>query len=226
MMKRKSTSILALNKKLRDEVSELGFPEDRLGILGAGIDFEAINSFKATKKYDYDVAVLARIAPVKGIFDAVKIWSKVHAAHPEAKLAWIGGSGENYRKKMNDLLAENSLEDSFHLMGFIEKDDAYSILKGAKIFLCTDHENGWGLAVCEAMASGLPVVSYDIDIFGSVYEKGFTTAPLFDTDSFANEIIKLLDNERKRKKMASDAVEQAKRFDHKQVIDDLVGYLG
>lgn len=225
MMKRRSSTIFALNQKLRDEVLELGFPPEKLGILGAGIDFQAINGFKPTKKYDYDVAVLARIAPVKGIFDAVKIWKKVHAAHPEAKIAWIGGGGETYKKQLGDLLAADSLEDSFHLMGFVEKDEAYNILKSAKIFLCTDHENGWGLAVCEAMASGLPVISYDIDIFGSVYKKGFKSAALFDTDGFADEIIKLLDDEDARKKMAKDAVDQAREFDHKQVIDDLVAHL-
>lgn len=225
MMKRRSSTILALNQKLHGEVLNLGFPKGRLGVLGAGIDFQMINSFKPLKKYTYDIVVLARIAPVKGVFDAVKIWKKVHAANPNVTLGWIGGGQENYRKKVEELLDENSLSDSFHLLGFIDKDEAYSVLKSAKIFLCTDHENGWGLAVCEAMASGLPVVSYDIDIFGSVYKKGFKSAHLFDTDSFANEIIKLLDNANKRKKIAKDAVEQAREFDHKQVIDDLIMYL-
>lgn len=225
MMKRRSSTVFALNQKLRDEVLELGFPNEKLGILGAGIDFETINGFAPTKKYDYDVAVLARIAPVKGIFDAVKIWKKVHAAHPDAKIAWIGGGGDTYKKQLNSLLKADSLQDSFHLMGFVEKDEAYNILKSAKIFLCTDHENGWGLAVCEAMASGLPVISYNIDIFGSVYQKGFRSVTLFDTDSFADEIIKLLNDDKKRKTMAKDAVAQAREFDHKHVIDDLVLHL-
>lgn len=225
MMKKRSTTIFALNQKLYREVLALGFPKNKLEVLGAGIDFKAINNFKPIKKYDYDVAVLARIAPVKGIFDAVKIWKKVHAAKPDAKLAWIGGGGENHRKKLSKQLAANSLEDTFHLTGFIKKEEAYSILKSSKVFLCTDHENGWGLAVCEAMASGLPVVSYDIDIFGSVYKKGFKSAPLFDTDSFANELIALLNHEEERKKVAKDAVDQARKYDHQQVIEDLVRYL-
>lgn len=225
MMKRRSSTILALNQKLYNEVLEIGFPKEKLGILGAGIDFQTINGFKPTMKYNYDVAVLARIAPVKGIFDAVKIWEKVHAAKPDATIAWIGGGQGNYRKRVEDLLEEKSLSDSFKLLGFVEKDEAYSVLKSAKVFLCTDHENGWGLAVCEAMASGLPVVSYDIDIFGGVYKKGFKSAPLFNTEKFADELIKLLSDNERRKKMAKAAVEQAKEFDHKQVIDELVGYL-
>ncbi len=225
MMKKRSTKILALNLKLYDEVIALNFPKEKLDILSAGIDFQAINNFTSKKKYPYDVVVLGRIAPVKGIFDTVKIWKIVHASNPKLKLAWIGGGGDNYRKQLSKQLEENSLEDSFSLLGFIDKDEVYSILKSAKVFLCPDHENGWGLAVCEAMSSGLPVVSYNLDIFGGVYKKGFKSVGLFDTDSFANEIIKLFKNDSKRKKMAEEAVEQAKQFDHQKVIDDLVRYL-
>ncbi len=225
MMKRKSSAVLALNQKLRDEVLPLGFPEEKLGILGAGIDFAKINQFKPKKKYPYDVVVLARVAPVKGVFDAVKIWKKVHDTLPNLKFAWVGGGGENYSKKLKKLLKENSLEDTFHPLGFVDNDVKYSVLKSGSLFLCTDHENGWGLAVCEAMAAGLPVVSYDIDIFGSVYNKGFKTVPLFNTNQFAEEIIKLFKDKHKREQMAADATEQARIFDHQQVINQLVTYL-
>lgn len=225
MMKRRGSTIFALNQKLYDEVLALGLPKDKLGILGAGIDFQMINKFKPTKEYPYDVVVLGRIAPVKGIFDTIKVWDKVHRAYPKLKLAWIGGGNESYLKQMHEQLAEKELNDSFHLLGFIDKSEVYGILKSAKMFLCPDHENGWGLAVCEAMSSGLPVVSYDIDIFGGIYKKGFVSVPLFDTDSYAKELIALLGDEKRRKKIAADAVDQAKQFDHNKVITDLVKYL-
>lgn len=225
MMKRGSTTIFALNDKLHDELISLDFPNSKLDTLGAGIDYETISDFKPLKKYPFDVVVLGRIAPVKGIFDAVDIWEIVHAQMPKLRLAWIGGGGDNYRKKMETLLNERGLSDSFSLLGFIEKDDAYSVLKSAKVFLCPDHENGWGLAVCEAMACGLPVVSYDLDIFGGVYHKGYRSTPLFDTGAFASELISLLSNEHLRKRVAKDAAAQAKEYDHKKVIEKLMPYL-
>jgi glycosyltransferase involved in cell wall biosynthesis len=225
MMKKRSTQILALNQKLYGELMELGFPKETMGILGAGIDFKRIHEFKPTRKYDYDVVVLGRIAPVKGIFDAVKIWSKVHQVNKDWRLAWIGGGAEHYQSKLKSMLEENGLEESFKLLGFLEKSEVYNILKSAKVFLCTDHENGWGLAVCEAMSAGLPVVAYDIDIFGGVYKQGFLSAPLFNTDKFAQKLIKLLENDKERQKLAREAVEQASEFDHQIVINDLRRYL-
>ena len=123
MMKRRSDTVLALNQKLREEVIALGFPKEKVGILGAGIDFEMIHSFKKTQNYDYDVVVLGRIAPVKGIFDTIKVWEKVHSRNKKWKLGWIGGGNTNYVKKMSDLITDKDFGESFSLLGFLEKDE-------------------------------------------------------------------------------------------------------
>ena len=139
MMKKRSQHILALNKKLYDEVLALGFPEKKLDILGAGIDFEKINTFKKTRSYDYDVVVLGRIAPVKGIFDTIKMWEKVHARNKNWKLAWVGGGNENYVSKMTEMIKERNFGESFLRLGFLEKDEVYNIFKSAKVFLFPYH---------------------------------------------------------------------------------------
>ena len=225
MMKKRSTTIFALNAKLYKEMQGLDFPNKKLEILGAGIDYKKISSFKAGKKYPYDVVVMGRITPVKGIFDTVKIWSIIHQKYPNIRLGWIGGGSDEFKSQLINKLKESSLENSFELLGYIDKDDAYRVLKSAKIFLCPDHENGWGLAVCEAMSCGLPVVSYDLDIFGGVYKKGYISAPLYNTDEFAAKVLSLLENNTLRKKIANDAKQQVKEFDHQKVVDTLAKYL-
>jgi glycosyltransferase involved in cell wall biosynthesis len=225
MMKRRSSTIMALNPKLYEDVLNLGFPKQKLRILGAGIDFATLHQFQPIKKYTYDVVILGRIAPVKGIFDAVKIWRKVHAINPSLRLGWVGGGQEFYVKQVKHQLEEYDLSGSFDLLGFVDNETKNSILKSATIFLCTDHEIGWGLAVSEAMAMGLPVITYNNDVFGSVYKKGFVSVELFNIDSFAKEIIRLFNDQRLRKSLSKDALNQAKEFDHKKVVDDLVKYL-
>lgn len=225
MMKRRSSTVLALNEKLRGELLDLQFTPQRLGILGAGIDFTTINSHTPTKAYPYDIVVMGRIAPVKGMYDVIEAWKIIHASKPELKLGWIGYGGEIYQQKMEKLIEKNGFGDSITLLGFIDKDKAYDILHTSKLFLCPDHENGWGLAVCEAMASGLPVVSYDLDIFGGVYKKGYKSVKLFDSEAYAHAILSLINNDQARGKMAKDAVQQAHEFDHEQVIKSLVKYL-
>lgn len=225
MIKKRSRYILAINKKLKKEILDLGFPKNKTGILEAGVDFNKIKSFVPDKKYSYDVVAMGRIAPEKGIFDIVKIWKKVLNSNSTYNMAWIGGGNQNHTKKLQLLIQKEKLTNSFHLLGFIDKKEVFNILKSAKVFICSDHENGWGLAVCEAMSCGLPVVSYDIDIFGGVYKKGFLSAKLFDTDNFANNLIKVLKDNTLRKKLGRQALSQVSLFRHEKVAKVLMRYL-
>lgn len=225
MMRKRSTTIFALNGKLYNELLTLGFPQNKLRVLGAGIDYTQIKNTPPTRRYDYDVVAMGRVAPVKGIFDAIKAWKTVHDKAPNLQLGWIGSLEGGYDKQVSDAIQSSGLKDSFHLLGFMDKNDAYSVLKSASIFLCPDHENGWGLAVCEAMSCGLPVVSYDLDIFGSVYQKGYLTAPLFDTSSLAAKILALVQDDKKRQALAKDAASQAREFDHDKVLTQLLLYI-
>lgn len=225
MMKRQSTRVFALNGRLYDELLALGFKKARLSVLGAGIDYQAIRSRRPKKKYPYDVVALGRIAPIKGVFDTVDIWKKVLAKNPNLQLAWIGQGGEGYHKQLIDQLKQYNLTDSFHLLGFVDSEKKYDLLKSAKVFICPDHENGWGLAVCEAMSSGLPVVAYNLDIFGGVYKKGYKSVELFDTAGFAKELTKVLQDTSMQKKMSKDAFAQAMEFDHAKVIAELTSYI-
>jgi glycosyltransferase involved in cell wall biosynthesis len=67
------------------------------------------------------------------------------------------------------------------------------------------------------MACGLPVLAYDLDIFGSVYVKGFATVPIYEKDRFAAKLIGLLEDEQQRLAMGKEAVEQAKSLDWETV---------
>ncbi|MEO8911693.1 MAG: glycosyltransferase family 4 protein [Candidatus Saccharimonas sp.] len=224
-MRKKSSTIFALNKKLYDKLLILGFPKKKTAILEAGIDFNTIKDYKVQAKHDYDIVVLGRLTPVKGIYDMISIWGKVHANNPTVKIAWMGGGSSDIKARVEHQLREKGISNTFSLLGYLDKSTVFDIMKSAKIFLCPDHENGWGLAVCEAMACGLPVVSYDLDIFGGVYKQGFVSSPLYDTDAFAENIIDLLTDSKKRRKLSREALVQASEFDHKKVIDSLVKYL-
>jgi len=75
------------------------------------------------------------------------------------------------------------------------------------------------------MACRLPVVTYNQDVFGGVYKKGYVSVPLYDTDALAKAIIDLYRDEKSRQKIAKDALAQAKEFDHDRVVSKLKGLI-
>lgn len=227
LMKNTADLIIGLNPALTDELAALGIPKSRLTTSGAGIDIDRIDSVDSAAEKRYDGVFLGRIHPNKGIFDVLEIWKLVLKQRSDAKLAIIGGGEKKTLDLLKTKIREHDLQRNIDYCGYIENDrDVYKILKSSKVFLFTDHESGWGLATCEAMACQLPVVGYNLKIFGTVFENGFVTVPIFDTRRFAGSVLDLLTNDEKRIELGKAARRQAESYGWKKVADEFSGLVG
>lgn len=68
------------------------------------------------------------------------------------------------------------------------------------MFLFTNHEEGWGMAVMEALCMGKPVVAYDLPIYKDIFKEGMLTAGIKDISSMAQLVCELLADEKKAEK--------------------------
>lgn len=82
-----------------------------------------------------------------------------------------------------------------------------------------------GMAACEAMACGLPGVSFDLPALKTYYPKGMIKTPCYDLKAFAENILKLLADEKLYKRTAKDALEWAKEWDWDKKAEDLLSLL-
>jgi len=220
-MKQKANLTLSLNSSVSKELEVMGFDKARLAVSGLGVDAKHIEAVASDGQKNYEGVFLGRLHPAKGIFDLLEIWAEVVQKESHAKLAIIGGGEKKVTHALSSEIEHRKLQDNIDVLGFIANDNAvYRILKSSKLFLFTDHENGWGLAVCEAMACGLPVVAYNLDIFGSVYKQGYVTVPLSDTKLFATKVVELLEDAKKRADLRDCAQRQAKSLTWEVITDE------
>ncbi len=106
------------------------------------------------------------------------------------------------------------MKENIHIVGFVSnRYELSKYLSGSKLLLFLDREAGFGLVVCEAMASGLPVIAYKLPIFGSVYKQGYILADQNDIRIVAVRIIELLSNRKKINYYSHIAKHEAKKFD-------------
>ena len=216
MMKVQSTKTLALNHKLLKTLIIQKFPRDKLEVLGAGIDFWKISHAKAYESKSLDGVFVGRIHPSKGIYDLVRIWKIVVAKKPDAKAIIVGEGAREEKAKLMSQIKKAQLSKNIKLSGFLPEKILNSTLKSSKIFLFTDHEAGWGLAIGEAMAAGCPVIGYNLDIFGDVFKQGYLTVPLGDEKEFANKVLYLLNNKKDYHGLRQQALSQARKLSWQQ----------
>lgn len=220
LIKSQADLIIALNEELKQELSNRKFPISRIETVGAGIDYNRISAYICPEETKaYTGIYLGRLHPAKGIFDLVPIWEKVVSEIPNATLAIIGAGEPRVVRQLKHLIEAANLTRQISLLGVIPETEVYCLMKKAKVFLFTDHESGWGLAVAEAMACGLPVVGYDTGILETIYKDGFRVVPLSDSTQFAREILSLLRSEDHRLELVKRALQTAAKLDWKVATD-------
>ena len=173
---------------------ELGMPQARIRKMLNGIDVGPIARVpEPGKRVD---AVMIGVRPNKGSLDVVPVWKLVRELRPGTTLLLIGGmAGEEALAKH---IRREGLEDLIEIFkpaeGWLPFEDYVTRIKSARILFAPSHEEGWGIAVCEAMACGLPVVAYDLPVYRRVYGDALATVPEGDHRAFAIALCGILDD--------------------------------
>lgn len=146
----------------------------------------------------------------------------VVGACPTAMLMIVGGGPD--RKKYEARIARHRLQKNVILEPW--RDDLASVLKSFDIFALSSRYEGWGMAVIEAMASGLAVVMTDVGLAGEVVRDGENgvVVPVGDKDAFLQAIKMLYKDEEKRKQLAAAGRETAKNLQPRSREEYLVRY--
>jgi len=200
------------NQQVRDDLVKMGFDSKKLFVTGlGGIDIKRIKNEESRMK-EFDSCFLGRLNPTKGIFDLPKIWQKVVEKIPSAKLIIIGG-GEEWAEKLRSQISDLGLAENIKLTGFVDEEEKYKFLNQSKVFVFPSYEEGWGMAVAEALASRLPVVAYDLPSYREVFPEAFLTVKVGDTEAMAQAILNLLQNESDRRSWREKGYNVVQRYD-------------
>lgn len=168
------------------------------------------------------VVMLNRLAPQKRVDLAIRAWARVATAVPDARLD-VYGDGP-LRDELQELIDEHGVAASVTLHGATADRDA--IFDRAALFVTSTAFEGQGLSIAEALARGLPVVSFDAR-YGpreAIADAGIVVPP-GDVDSFADAIIHLLRDDARRAELASRARAAAAAFTPDAVRPALVAAL-
>lgn len=101
------------------------------------------------------IIAAGRLNEAKGFDTLLKAFSEVLKLGYDYELK-ILGEGEE-RKKLEKIINDNNLTQNVELLGF--KENPYSYIKQADIFIMTSRYEGYPLILCEAITLKLPVIS-------------------------------------------------------------------
>jgi len=117
----------------------------------------ALRSVLNLDRFDKLIAVCGRINRVKGWDFVLDAFKQLSVDETSTGLVFVG-DGED-RPRLEQMVADFSLTEQVIITGFQPPDLVVKYLNAADIAVVGSHEEGWSIAMLEAMACGKPVVS-------------------------------------------------------------------
>lgn len=206
MIKLRADRIIVVNPLVKKELVKRGFSERKIYVSSNAINVGFFDNIEKNK-YGYDGIFLGRLNYCKGINDLPKIWEKVCQEMPESRLGIIGGGPENITRELKEMITKKNLEDKIDVLGHLETEKMVSLMKASRVFVFPSHEEGWGIAIAEAMACRLPVVSWNLPVYKEVFENYTVQVEENDICKFSEKVLEILKNPEKRERMSKEGYE-------------------
>ena len=233
MMTKYLDRIVCISTALKNSCLAARLPESKLVKIPYGVDVNRFSPLKNTteiKQYRrrlklpteaFIACFIGRICRRKGcdlLFDA---WERIQEENKKALLLLVGPYDQNpyfvdeedfaFASRVQKLVRERNAKNIV-FAGQVGHEQINEYLSISDLFVFPSKSEGFGIVLIEAMASGIPVISTKIegtteDIIDN--EEVGVIVNDRDGERFANEIIKLIRNRRRRSKLGENGIKKA-----------------
>jgi len=208
--------IIVDNKQLINTLSTSGFSQSKIHHIYPAVDTVRLQSIKPNKRYT--ATYLGRLHPSKGLEDLIAIWEDIIKQHNNAVLAIIGTGDKDYEERLKSIILKKNLSKNIVLLGYVEDDEAYRLIKGSNMFLFPSHEEGFGMVVAEALALEIPVIAYDLPVFQELFYPALITVLQFNKEHFSGVILDVLKNPKKYGRVIAKGKEIASQYSWEKAV--------
>lgn len=209
----------ALSEATREYLCrEQGIGPDKVTVIYPGIDVERFADVgqRAAVRQELQipldtlvVGAVSRLVPEKGLADLMTAMARILREIPNTRLVIVGDGP--LRSQLERSITGLGLQGLVHLTG--SRRDIPKLLSAMDVFALPSHREGFGMALVEAMAAGLPVVATDVGGIPEVVEHGVTgfVVPPHDIGALSVNILLLLEDSALRAKMGADGRQQVQQ---------------
>jgi len=203
-------------------------PESDVRVIPLGIDvdrFEVSHRVKiGNEPQGIVLGSVGRLAAEKDHASLIHVAARLKQAGHSFTLH-VAGEGA-LKDELEASTRALGVQREVNFLGFV--DDIPTFLEGVDVFLLSSRWEGFGLAVVEAGAAGMPVVAFDTTSMPEVIAHGETgfLVEVGDVDAFAARVGELIVDPELRRRMGTAARKRVEeRFRIERSIDDFEEYL-
>jgi glycosyltransferase involved in cell wall biosynthesis len=206
--------LVAGNEHTKQQLQAI-MPGKTMFILPAGIDAPSMDRIATAPKDPNLGCFVGRLVSQKGIFDLLKIMAELARSHPEFKLV-IAGSGPEKDFFISEIQRQKLT--NIQLAGFVSEEQKFTLLKKSKYFFFPSYEEGWGIALAEALYCECLCLCYELPHYRFI----FGDFPIYTRLGDAEDFVRAF---RQSGEVSSKQKEFIRQYDDPLIVQQLAGHL-
>ncbi|MDP8974902.1 MAG: glycosyltransferase family 4 protein [Actinomycetota bacterium] len=201
-----------------------GVDHEKISLIPCGFEDSLVTSVRreADQAFDdqplYDIVVVNRLVGYKRVDVVVRAVAQLARTVPAIRALVVGRGPE--LDALNRLASELDVRKNIEFTGHVrEHADVLRLVARSRIFVSASEVEGFGIALVEAMALGLPYVVSDIPVVREVTgggTGGFLFAP-GDQNELAAKLGALLDDEELQRRKGDEGLSFSGRYTWRKV---------
>lgn len=168
------TGFVAISTEIVNELTAHGVAPSKIAFIPNGVDMEVFHPVSSHTKEALRkrlalpldatfVTYTGRLVSYKGLPFLLKVWKRLRQERNGIRLLLIGAGSldiHNCEQELRDFVEDNDLHDSVLFAGEVRNVSQY--LQASDVFVFLTEREAFGIALIEAMACGLPVISTSV----------------------------------------------------------------
>ncbi|MEK7067639.1 MAG: glycosyltransferase family 4 protein [Patescibacteria group bacterium] len=201
-----ANAVRAVSQRLKRQlVSEFGVRAEKITVVPIYTERATHNAQRITHNSErFIFLTVGRLVSVKNIAMQIDAIAKLVKKYVSVELLIVGDGDQ--RKTLEQMCC--ALRVARYVKFFGWQNDLDQFYQQADAFLLTSNSEGWGIAVLEAAAHGLPIIMTDVGLAGEVIKEGESgiIIPTQDQEALTNAMVILIENEQLLQKLGQGAL--------------------
>lgn len=173
---RKARLCIAASRAVQEEFRKLGVKN--IEIIPNGVDLEKFTAkdrcvacgTSDVRHKEFVILSVGRLEKIKGHKYLIEAFTVIKKEIPNAKLILVGDGSERFN--LEEQIEELAIKDSVQFIGEVSHNDLPHYYHKADVFVMPSLSEGFGIAVIEAMACGVPVIASRVGGLADIISDG------------------------------------------------------
>ncbi|WP_242826141.1 glycosyltransferase family 4 protein [Butyrivibrio sp. VCB2006] len=193
----KFSKVIVLSEEWKERLQAF-LPDDKLVVINNYCKprpKEEVQSLLGTRFEKQQILFLGELGQRKGGYDFAGIVENVDKRYPGARFVFAGSGSKEDEDRIKKALSEKGLMEKCLFPGWVRGEQKDKLLMESSLFMLPSYQEGLPMAILDAMAYGLPVVSTEVGGIPQLIENGksgFLAKP-GDCKAIADGICRILD---------------------------------